>query len=155
MAQHLYPRWINAFFADYTLAQFTASRFEEILAQEDEAIWVSQNAVGIDGFLRMSSNSRAPVDIVSDLEIVTLYVQPRHHGRGIGRKLLKTGLQYCSDIGRASTWLAVNAENEKATAFYIASGFEKVGETHFRIGDRAYPNNILHFRLNRSVADNA
>ncbi|SDA62446.1 Acetyltransferase (GNAT) family protein [Sinorhizobium sp. NFACC03] len=103
----------------------------------------------------MSSNSRAPVDIVSDLEIATLYVQPRHHGSGIGRKLLKTGLQYCSDIGRASTWLAVNAENEKATAFYIASGFEKVGETHFRIGDRAYPNNILHFRLNRSVADNA
>jgi len=105
---------VNAFFADYALEQFTAARFKDILDQENENIWVSQNAVGIDGFLRMSSNSRAPVDIVSDLEIATLYVQPRHHGR-----------------------------------------FEKVGETHFRIGDRAYPNNILHFRLNRSVADNA
>ncbi|OCO99101.1 MULTISPECIES: N-acetyltransferase [unclassified Ensifer] len=144
---------VNAFFADYALEQFTTARFKDILSQENENIWVSQNTGGIDGFLRMSSNSPPPIDIVSDLELTTLYVQPRHHGRGIGKRLLETGLQFCANTGSTSTWLAVNAENEKATAFYIASGFEKIGETHFRIGDQAYPNHVLQLRLDRSDID--
>lgn len=41
----------------------------------------------------------------------------------------------------------MNAENERAGAFYVANGFEKVGETHFRIGDQAYLNNVLQLRL--------
>ncbi|ANK75445.1 GCN5 family acetyltransferase (plasmid) [Ensifer adhaerens] len=140
---------VNAFFADYALQHFTTARFEEILGDRNETVWVSQNVVGIDGFLRMSANSPAPVDIASDLEITTLYVQPRHHGRGLGKALLKTGLQFCLDTGQLGTWLAVNAENEKATAFYLASGFEMAGQTHFTIGDKAYPNHVLQFRLDR------
>lgn len=97
----------------------------------------------------MSANSQAPVDIASELEITTLYVQPRHHGRGLGRTLLKSGLQFCLDAGQPSTWLAVNAVNEKATAFYLANGFERAGQTHFIIGDQAYPNHVLQLRLNR------
>jgi diamine N-acetyltransferase len=42
---------------------------------------------------------------------------------------------------QANVWLAVNAENERATHFYIRNGFEKAGEAHFRIGDQAYRNN--------------
>ena len=147
---HTYIReGVNAFFADYALEQFTTARFEEILRDGNETVWVSQNTLGIDGFLRMSANSQAPVDIASELEITTLYVQPRHHGRGLGRALLKTGLQFCLDTGQPGTWLAVNAENEKATAFYLANGFEMAGQTHFIIGDQAYPNHVLQFRLNR------
>ncbi len=104
---------VNAFFADYALEHFTTARFEEILGDRNETVWVSQNVVGIDGFLRMSANSPAPVDIASDLEITTLYVQPHHHGRGLGKALLKTGLQFCLHTGQPGTWLAVNAENEK------------------------------------------
>lgn len=144
---------VNAFFADYALAEFTTSRFRDILARDTETIWVSQNAVGIDGFLRMSSNSPAPVDASSDLEITTLYVQPRHHGRGVGKRLLETGLQHCRDAGQTSTWLAVNAENARATAFYLANGFEMVGQTHFRIGDQAYLNHVLRLWLDRSAID--
>ncbi|WP_210190038.1 GNAT family N-acetyltransferase [Ensifer adhaerens] len=144
---------VNAFFADYALAEFTTARFEDILSQENETIWVSQNAVGIDGFLRMSSNSPAPIGASSDLEITTLYVQPRHHGRGVGKRLLETGLEYGRNAGQPSTWLAVNAENERATAFYLANGFEKVGQTHFRIGDQAYLNHVLRLRLDRSTID--
>ncbi len=146
---------VNAFFADYALAEFTAARFRDILARDTESIWVSENKVGIDGFLRMSSNSPAPTDPSSDLEIATLYVQPRHHGRGVGKRLLETGLQFCRDTGRTSTWLAVNAENERATAFYLANGFETVGQTHFRIGDQAYLNHVLRLRLDRSAIDQA
>lgn len=146
---------VNAFFADYALEAFTTDRFKDILSRENENLWVSENKVGIDGFLRMSVNSPAPVDGPSDLEITTLYVQPRHHGRGVGRRLLATGLEFCREVGRSSTWLAVNAENEKAASFYLANGFEKVGQTHFRIGDQAYQNEVLQFRLDPGRTPNA
>jgi diamine N-acetyltransferase len=138
---------INAFFANYALKKFTAARFAKIMSDQNETIWVSQNAVGIDGFIRMSLGSIAPVDACSDMEISTLYVQPRHQGNGAGRRLLQTGLKFCADAGRPNVWLAVNAENEQATHFYIRNGFEKAGETNFQIGDQAYPNHILRASL--------
>jgi ribosomal protein S18 acetylase RimI-like enzyme len=146
---------VNAFFADYALEAFTAGRFRDVLSRETEILWVSENKVGIDGFLRMSLNSTAPVDVASDLEIATLYVQPRHHGRGVGKRLLATGLEFCRDAERPSTWLAVNVENDKAASFYLANGFEKVGETHFRIGDQAYLNDVLRFSFEKERAVNA
>ncbi len=69
---------VNAFFADYVLDHFTADHFCEILSSKHETIWVSQNIVGIDGFIRLSSQSTPPSDSCSNLEIASLYVQPRH-----------------------------------------------------------------------------
>ena len=138
---------VNAFFADYALEQFTAARFEEILSSANETIWVSQNSIGIEGFIRVSLGSVAPIDICSDVEISTLYVQPRHQGNGAGRRLLETGLEFCASTGRPNAWLSVNAGNERAADFYSRNGFEKVGETHFQIGDQTYPNHVLRFRL--------
>lgn len=138
---------ITAFFADYALEEFTAARFAQIMSYKNETIWVSQNSGGIDGFIHLSLGAAAPVDTCSDAEIATLYLQPRHHGSGTGKRLLETGLKFCAEAGRSNVWLAVNAENERATRFYIKNGFEKVGETHFQIGDQSYPNHILRFSL--------
>lgn len=68
---------VNAFFADYALEEFTAARFAQIMSDKNETIWVSQNSVGIDGYIRISLGSIAPVGGCSDMEISTLYVQPR------------------------------------------------------------------------------
>lgn len=138
---------VNAFFADYALKQFTVARFAEILARTDQTILVSQNSVGIDGFIHVSSGSQAPVPACSDLEISTLYVQPRHQGGGAGGRLLEAGLQFCASTGRPDVWLSVNAENERATAFYLRKGFAKVGETRFQIDDQSYPNHVLRYDL--------
>lgn len=138
---------VNAFFADYALKHFTAARFEEILSLTNQTILVSQNAVGIDGFIHLSLGSPAPVPACSDLEISTLYVQPRHQGGGAGGRLLEAGLQFCASTGRPDVWLAVNAENERATEFYLRKGFSKTGETRFQIGDQSYPNHVLRYDL--------
>ena len=108
---------------------------------------VSENAEGIDGVVRVSSNSPAPVKGCSDVEISTLYVQPRHHGTGIGTRLLTGALDHCRDASVGSVWLATNAENDPAIAFYLARGFEQVGETHFVIEGQGYLNNVYRFRL--------
>lgn len=138
---------VNAFFADFALRQFTAARFEEILSQENQTILVSQNSVGIDGFIHVSLGAAAPVATCSDLEISTLYVQPRHQGGGAGGRLLAAGLQFCASTGRPDVWLSVNAENDRATQFYLRKGFAKAGETQFQIDGQSYPNHVLRYAL--------
>lgn len=138
---------VNGFFADFALNEFTPDKIASLIASPMEFILVSENEEGIDGYIRVSSNSQGPVDRCSDTEISTFYVQPRHHGKGIGKRLLNAALEHCRDISASSVWLATNAENDPAIAFYLAQGFEHIGETHFVIDDAAYLNNVYSFRL--------
>ena len=140
-------RGINGFFADYALAEFTKAKTEALIRKPNQYIIVSDNDEGIDGFIHVSFGNAAPVDGCSDTEISTFYVQPRHHGKGLGKALLKAALQHCAGQGVPSVWLATNAENAPAIAFYLAQGFEHVGHTHFRVEDQAYLNNVYSLRL--------
>ncbi|MBQ2262074.1 MAG: GNAT family N-acetyltransferase [Loktanella sp.] len=142
-------RGVSAFFADYALAEFTPSKIEKLILDPDQFILLSENDQGIDGFIRLSPNSKAPIPGCSEMEISTFYVQPRQHGKGIGKRLLAAALQHCRDICVEAVWLTTNAENDSAIAFYLAQGFEHVGETHFRIGDQGYLNNVYSHRLLR------
>ncbi len=138
-----YLRWgINSFFADYVLDTFTREAFQAILADPAEQITVSQNTMGIDGFVRVTSGAAAPVSGCTDTELTTLYVQPRHHGKGIGHALLQAGIALAQARDAKGLWLATNAENAPAISFYLAQGFTHVGETHFRVQDQAYLNNV-------------
>lgn len=138
---------IDGFFADFVLSEFTAPKMESRLADPRNHVIVSENTQGIDGFACLTRASPAPVPGCSDWEISTLYVQPRHHGKGIGRDLLQALLQTCRAQGAPSVWLATNAENTPAIGFYRAHGFEPVGETHFRIGDQGYLNTVFRLGL--------
>lgn len=135
-------RGVSAFFADYALATFTTDKLAQQIADPAQSMLVSENTEGLDGYIRLAFNSPAPLQSCSDTEIATFYVQPRHHGKGIGRALLQAGLDHCRRSGVASLWLTTNAENAPAIAFYLAQGFIHHGTTHFRIADQAYPNNL-------------
>jgi ribosomal protein S18 acetylase RimI-like enzyme len=138
---------INGFFADYALEEFTTQKFEAILQNENERIYVSDNTVGIDGFIRISCGHSADIKGCSDTEITSLYVQPRHQGKHIGKRLLATGLEYCASVSVTTPWLAVNSENPMAINFYRANGFRKIGQTRFQIQDRSYLNEVLAIDL--------
>ncbi|MEM9582656.1 MAG: GNAT family N-acetyltransferase [Pseudomonadota bacterium] len=140
-------RGVSAFFADYALTEFTAAKMEKLISDPEQVIRVSENQEGIDGFMRLSPNSPAPEPIASDVEISTLYVQPRHHGKGIGARLLSAALSQAKEMGAGSVWVATNAENTPAIAFYLAQGLEHAGETEFRIDDQAYLNNVYLYRF--------
>ena len=136
---------VNSVFADFALGEFTVEKTSDLIDDPAQFILVSQNAEGIDGFIRVTAHSPAPVSGCSDWEISTLYVQPRHHGKGIGRRLLSAAVEHCHETGADSVWLATNAENSPAIAFYLAQGFECVGETKFWIDDKGYLNNVYRF----------
>lgn len=136
-------RGVNRFFADYALAEFTADRQAALIRDPKERIMVSENDDGIDGFIRVTSGIKGPVAGCSSTEISTLYVQPRHHRKGIGQALLGDTIQHCRETNVASVWLTTNSENAPALGFYHALGFQTVGQTHFRIQDQGYLNDVL------------
>lgn len=136
-------RGVNAFFAEFALNTFTSAKLSALLEDPDEHVIVSENEDGLDGFIRISHGKAAPVTGCSTMEISTLYVQPRHHGRGLGKALLGQGLDHARTAGAPSVWLTTNSENTPAIAFYLKQGFEKVGTTHFRIQEQAYLNDVF------------
>ncbi|WP_293572646.1 N-acetyltransferase [Phaeobacter sp.] len=120
-------------FADYVLEEYTPARMRAVIAAPTSHIIVSQNRMGIDGYIRVETGVPAPLSEGPDIEIRTLYVQPRHHGRGIGAALLRAGLAHCASQGASAVWLASNAENLPAKAFYERQGFERAGDTAFEL----------------------
>jgi len=136
---------VSGHFADYALTEFTAKKFRAILGSPSETVIVSENRDGIDGYVRISWDKPAPTDGCDAVEITTLYVQPRHQGRKIGQQLLKAALAECQARNIARPWLAVNSENPRAIAFYLRNGFVSAGQTHFRIQNQAYLNEVLVF----------
>lgn len=135
---------VSGFFADYALSEFTTTKLEAIIARENERIIVSENEDGIDGFIRLAFESPSPISHCTGAEIKTLYVQPRHHGNGIGKGLLNKSVAQCAALGIDAVWLAVNSENADAINFYLGNDFQRVGTTHFRIADKAYLNEVMH-----------
>ncbi|NSY37883.1 GNAT family N-acetyltransferase [Leisingera sp. ANG59] len=137
---------ISGHFADYVLSQYTPAHFAAVLENPAERLLVSQNRDGIDGYVRISHGHPSPAGGASRTEISTLYVQPQHHGRGIGLCLLQAGLQHCRDSSWDAPWLTSNSDNARAISFYLRNGFEKTGQTHFWIGGSRYPNDVLQLR---------
>lgn len=133
---------VTGFFADFALAEFTTPKFKALLSDANEHFIVSEGPVGITGFIRITTKKEAPIAGCSDVEIATLYIQPRHHGKGLGQGLLSRGIAIC----QAAPWLMVNSENQKAIDFYLSKGFEKLGETHFKIQNNGYLNEVLGYK---------
>lgn len=134
---------ISAHFADHVLADFTTARMLDRIKDERQTLIVSQNRDGIDGYIRLLRDRPDPVAGDHQTEVATLYVQPRHHGRGLGRALLHAGMEAAREDGASSLWLSTNSENTPAIAFYLAQGFSRIGTSDFRIDDQAYQNDVF------------
>ena len=136
-------RGVGAVFADCVLGTYTPERMRALIADPGQIVLVSCNEEGPDGYVRIASEAAAPLPACRGAEIATLYVQPRHHGRGIGRALLDEAFARCRARGIDAAWLTTNAENAPALGFYRRIGFRIVGRTDFVIDGAGYPNEVL------------
>lgn len=141
---------VSSLFADYVLSEFTAQNFRHAIDDRNLATWVSEDGIGIEGFVTVSSSATPPLGGCSSLEITTLYVRPRHQSGGRGAALLQCALEHCRALGGGNAWLKVNAENGRAIDFYRRHGFSKIGSTYFRIADQAYENHVMKIDLRRT-----
>ncbi|NBN80032.1 ribosomal protein S18-alanine N-acetyltransferase [Microvirga tunisiensis] len=66
--------------------------------------------------------------VADEAEVLTLAVDPRHRGRGIGKRLMQDGMFRLYGDRCKSLFLEVDAANEAALLLYRSLGFRKVGE---------------------------
>jgi len=75
-----------------------------------------------------------------------LFVDPAHHGAGVGRRLIEAALRRHSDLSTD-----VNEQNEAAAGFYERLGFERCGRSALDGQGRPYP--LIHLRYRRGGQD--
>jgi mycothiol synthase len=82
-------------------------------------LWHNKKPVGTIAFVKDTENGE---DIIF-IEAISLLKS--YQGRGLGKNLLRTGIQLAKNCGVKHTMLSVNAENERAADLYIKEGFNK------------------------------
>jgi len=68
-------------------------------------------------------------------QILSVAVGPGHQGKGIGKKLIRMGLNYIDDMGIKRIKLEVRPENTAAMKAYQRFGFAKMGVARDLQGD--------------------
>src|SRR5687768_4037050 len=118
----------DAFSPDIQRAEITAPGSIVLLAER-------AGDKTIEGYLHIAP-ARTPGCVTgpSPLELKRLYVEPRLHGRRIGKRLLDDGIVRARAAGATTLWLGVWENNTKAQAFYTREGFTRVGDHPFVLG---------------------
>ncbi|MFS2114367.1 acetyltransferase [Herbaspirillum frisingense] len=84
--------------------------------------------------------------LLNDAHMEALFIDPAHHGKGIGRGLV----EYALGLSPFLT-TDVNEQNEQASAFYLHLGFIKTGRSELDGQGRPYPLLHLECRRQRSI----
>ncbi|MBA3528650.1 MAG: GNAT family N-acetyltransferase [Propionibacteriaceae bacterium] len=75
-------------------------------------------------------------------KVHALYVDPSHHKRGIGRRLVQQLSAFLADQGATSVQIGVLTANQEARRFYEALGGQLAGETLFDEDGDLLPESI-------------
>ena len=81
------------------------------------------------GYARLRETSAADT-----IEIARLYATAAMIGKGVGKALMQACIDLAREQSKKTIWLGVWEKNSRAIAFYMAWGFEKVGEHDFVLG---------------------
>jgi ribosomal protein S18 acetylase RimI-like enzyme len=109
-----------------------------LLAYEDKRL-VGYSML-LDGDAAETVSGKNPV------ELVRIYIEKFHIGKGYGSKLMEASIEKASEGNHDVLWLGVWENNESAIDFYIKWGFMKVGSREFLLGNDLQ-NDFLMERL--------
>ena len=119
---------------NWAVNQTFATIDSEPLDTEEAAAWweahgkrskllVATDETGVIGWARLFPWNQRGFDIVEDL----VYVDPVHHGRGIGRALLSELIEEARGLGYRTIVATVATDNRAGLALHAKAGFEVVG----------------------------
>ncbi len=99
----------------------------------DEAMFASQLPDSLHVFLADDSDEGVRgyicmTHVLDEAEVVRIGVFPQYRGRGVGERLLRAGIERCSELGAAEINLEVRRSNAPARALYEKLGFVTVGQ---------------------------
>jgi len=104
-----------------------AQSFRQWLEDADSAIFVTECAGRVVGFLTLGASRDADVDPKVTGEVMGIYLDPDHWRQGLGGTLCRHAENVLSRRGYTQVTLWVFAGNPRARRFYEAMGFEPDG----------------------------
>jgi mycothiol synthase len=118
----------NAAFADHATplqldASFITAGLEDPNLRDADLLLITEAATGeLVGFCATGPIRHGDA-LEPRAEIWTIGVRPDRQGLGLGRQLLRWGVQYLRSIGVHEIALSVNGRNERALGLYESEGF--------------------------------
>lgn len=104
--------------------------------KKDTIVAVTEDADEVVGFVMLTrGTTELCIEHVSNcIELQRLYVDTKHHGRGLGGRLGRAAEDLAREQGFENIWLGVWEENHKAQRVYEKLGFQVVGSHPFDVG---------------------
>ena len=123
----------------------TPEVYAAALADPAQALWIAEMEPGAApvGYLHLAPPDLPVATGPDDVEIKRIYVLSKLQRSGLGRRLLDAALAHARAAGKRTLFLGVYKGNERALAFYGATGFEAVGEREFEVGGRIYTDWVM------------
>ena len=147
----------ESFAADNTVANMDAyveSAFSveamkrELADTETNLFLVAQgDADPLVGYAKLRVAGHETVDAARPIELHRLYVRRFAAGTGLGRALLRSGLDAARVHEHDVMWLGVWEHNHRARTFYERWGFRVVGAQPFMLGSEAQTDLVMALTL--------
>ena len=124
-------RLFNAAFAEHATPlqldpAFVAAGIDDPTVDDaDTQVLVDRASGAMVGFCA-TSPTRTDGRVGERGEIWTIGVDPERRGQGLGRQLLRWGVQHLRSLGVVDVVLSVNDRNDRAVGLYEAEGFRRV-----------------------------
>ncbi len=99
------------------------------------------------GYAKLRVAGHETVDAARPIELHRLYVRRLAAGTGLGRALLRAGVDTARANEHDVMWLGVWEHNHRARAFYERWGFRVVGAQPFMLGNEAQTDLIMALAL--------
>lgn len=121
--------------ASYLTEAFGADKQRAEITEPGAIVLLAEDAEGaLAGYLHIAASRTPPCVTAPAVELKRLYVDPRRHSRGLGKRLLDEGIARALASGASRIWLGVWERNFRAQKFYLREGFTRAGEHIFLLG---------------------
>jgi diamine N-acetyltransferase len=88
------------------------------------------------GYVKISEHQKPEAkDLHEPIELERIYSLQSMIGKGVGKALMQSVINYAVEKGKKTIWLGVWQHNPTAIAFYKKWGFEIFGDHVFAVGD--------------------
>jgi GNAT superfamily N-acetyltransferase len=119
-------------------AAYFSTRYEDVVREPDSTwiAWVGEGAEGVDKALFTAADEDDWLGVVggfgrldrAEVQLISLWVDPRARGRGAGRKLIRAVAEWARDRGAERVVLFVQEANAPGRALYASAGFVPTGD---------------------------
>jgi ribosomal protein S18 acetylase RimI-like enzyme len=120
----------------YASVAFTPQKMQAELSNPNSEFYFAMLDGQVAGYLKLNfADAQTEFRDEKALEVERIYVSGKHHGKHIGRQLLKFAVETAINRQLDFVWLGVWEHNHKAIGFYQHHGFEVFSSHEFLLGD--------------------